>query len=333
MALGLNNAYVLQSSGSALYQSRESILSGLAGNRPALFNVFSGLAGNPSGPAKNAPHIAPYLRAAAAMESRAFPAFAYDPAAGNDWASRFSIDVNPQAEADWPTHRFCYEDEELQRLTEDIAFTFVDFAASDARYAGRFVGVPRSQWHDGMVPVNQFLELENGAAAGKVPYILMIDEGKFLHRAVVEHNLIHAARRCREMWRSLRELGGFNDSHAGEPAALQPRSEPEAEAPSPSTADQLAPTEIAEAAETHGDEPYVDTARCTTCNECTEINNRMFVYDDNQQAYIADPDAGSYRQLVDAAECCQVAIIHPGRPRNPNEPDLDELISRAEAFN
>ena len=38
------------------------------------------------------------------------------------------------------------------------------------------------------------------------------------------------------------------------------------------------------------------------------------------------------RQLVEAAESCQVAIIHPGKPRNPNEPGLDELIKRAEPF-
>jgi len=58
----------------------------------------------------------------------------------------------------------------------------------------------------------------------------------------------------------------------------------------------------------------------------------MFVYDSNKQATIANPEAGTYRQLVEAAESCQVSIIHPGRPRNPAEPGLDELIKRAEPF-
>ena len=35
------------------------------------------------------------------------------------------------------------------------------------------------------------------------------------------------------------------------------------------------------------------------------------------RAYIKDITAGTYRQLVEAAESCQVAIIHPGQPRNP----------------
>ena len=58
----------------------------------------------------------------------------------------------------------------------------------------------------------------------------------------------------------------------------------------------------------------------------------MFAYDDNKQAYIKDVNAGTYAQLVEAAESCQVAVIHPGKPRNASEPGLDELIKRAEAF-
>ena len=38
------------------------------------------------------------------------------------------------------------------------------------------------------------------------------------------------------------------------------------------------------------------------------------------------------RQMVEAAENCQVSVIHPGKPRNPNEPGLDELLKRAEPF-
>ena len=36
--------------------------------------------------------------------------------------------------------------------------------------------------------------------------------------------------------------------------------------------------------------------------------------------------------LVEAAESCKVAIIHPGNPWNPAEPGLEELLHRAEPF-
>ena len=58
----------------------------------------------------------------------------------------------------------------------------------------------------------------------------------------------------------------------------------------------------------------------------------MFAYNENRQAYIKNPDAGTFAQLVEAAESCQLSIIHPGAPRNPTEPGLDALIARAEAF-
>jgi hypothetical protein len=58
----------------------------------------------------------------------------------------------------------------------------------------------------------------------------------------------------------------------------------------------------------------------------------MFAYDANKQAYIADLKAGTYAQLVEAAESCQVSVIHPGKPRNENEPGLAELLVRAESF-
>jgi ferredoxin len=80
------------------------------------------------------------------------------------------------------------------------------------------------------------------------------------------------------------------------------------------------------------DEAWIETARCPSCNECQTINDKMFKYNENKQAYITDVKLGTYRQLVEAAEVCQVSIIHPGKPWNPNEPGLDELIARAEAF-
>ncbi|HEX9781890.1 MAG TPA: hypothetical protein VGA56_04050 [Opitutaceae bacterium] len=58
----------------------------------------------------------------------------------------------------------------------------------------------------------------------------------------------------------------------------------------------------------------------------------MFAYNENKQAFLADPGAGAYRDLIQAAEKCQVCIIHPGKPRNLDEPDLEELLRRAEPF-
>ncbi len=80
-------------------------------------------------------------------------------------------------------------------------------------------------------------------------------------------------------------------------------------------------------------EPYIDTELCTTCNECTNINSKLFAYNENKQAYIKDPKAGTFAQIVQAAEKCPAEIIHPGTPLNPKEKDLEKWIARAERFN
>jgi len=337
-AVGLGAVYVLQSTSANLFQLRDQIFRGLAYPGPALFNIFSG--------AVETTDLPPYLTAAAATESRAFPSFTFDPSAGPDLAARFQMRGNPQPERDWPRHSFAYEDKEHQRLTEELSFTLVDFLACDRRHARHFARIPRAQWNGSMIPVAEFLASNDPA---KVPYVLMVDRANVLHRVIVDDKLIRQARQCAGMWRGLQELGGVHSSHAerlleNERKAWQEQllreskargngQSPVTEAPVAASAATPAAAPAAEQAEPKSsDDPYIETPRCTTCNECVQINNKMFAYDANKQAFIADPDAGTYRQLVEAAESCQVAIIHPGKPRNPNEPGLDELKKRAEPF-
>ncbi len=341
MAIGLNEVYVLQSSNSNLYRFRDGMLRGLGYRGPALFSVFSGASAKASG-------LPPYLIAAAAMESRAFPAFTYDPSAGSNWASRFYLDANSQVDLDWPIQPFHYEDEQHQRVSQDLAFTLVDFIASDHRYAKHLALVPREQWNNSMIPVDECLTRARKGLPDRIPSLLMVDANNVLQKVIVDERLIREARRCREMWHSLQELGGIHNSHAEKLLArerkvwdehMQQAAEadvspsintvgtPTAEAVSIGTG---APVE--QEPERSPDEAYIETPRCSTCNECTTLNSKLFSYDGNKQAYIADINAGTYAQLVEAAESCQVSIIHPGKPRNLKEPGLEELLKRAELF-
>ena len=331
MAVGLNEVFVLQASASHLLRFRDRIFKAMSYQGPALLSVFSGATGHPGG-------LPPYLTAAAAMESRAFPAFTYDPSAGPDWASRFSLADNPQPDRDWPLHELLYEDAERRRVAETVGFTLVDFVACDPRYATHFAKVPRAAWNAGIAPVTECLGVESRGVPEKLPGLLMVDRDDHLEKAIVDDRLIREARRCREMWHSLQELGGIHNSHA-EKALARERARREmqvpaaAPAPQPVVAPVAAPAAQVEAESRPApDEPYIETPRCSSCNECTQLNPRMFAYDENKQARIVDAGAGTYRQLVEAAESCQVAVIHPGKPKNPDEPGLDELLKRAEPF-
>jgi|TARA_B100000959_G_scaffold287492_1_gene372815 ferredoxin len=80
-------------------------------------------------------------------------------------------------------------------------------------------------------------------------------------------------------------------------------------------------------------DPWIDSPLCTTCNDCMDVNAQVFVYNEDKQAYIKDATAGTYEEIVRAAEVCPARCIHPGGPLNPNEPNLDALIERASEFN
>ena len=343
MALGMNEVFVLQAPASHLHCVRTSVARGVAYAGPSLFRVFSGA--NPS-----FGRLPPYLVSAAALESRAFPAWCYDPSAGADWASRFDLSANPQVESDWPVSTFTYEDADHQQVSETVAFTLVDFAACDTRHARHFARVPAAQWASRTVAAADCLGA-GARPAERVPAVFLVDAQGTLSKAIVDDKLIREARRARDMWHSLQELAGIHNSHAERSVARERAQAAEREAQAraaavaapaaqpattPVAAAAAAPVAAAPAADATpdkpSDDPYIESARCTTCNECTTINNKMFAYNENQQAYIVNADAGTFAQLVEAAESCQMGIIHPGKPRNADEPGLEELIARAEPF-
>jgi 4Fe-4S single cluster domain of Ferredoxin I len=125
-------------------------------------------------------------------------------------------------------------------------------------------------------------------------------------------------------------VGGGSSQLATMPAA-DPAIE---EAAAEDAADEPPPAAEEEAEEELSfDEPWLDTAMCTTCDDCMAINKMMFVYNADKQAIIQDVNAGTYAHLVAAAEICPAKCIHPGKPLDPNEPGLDDLIARAAPFN
>lgn len=376
MAITLEDVFVAQSAVNNLPAILPTIREGLAYNGPALFSIYTG----------SSRTLSPYLASAAALESRAWVSFTYHPGRGSTWAERFTIAETPQHDQDWPISPFTYQAVDGQEMSLSIPFTCADFWATEERMSSHFLCVPKNAYHANMVMLHEYLSLIPDQARDKVPYILMVDEQNTVHRVVVDQVVMTRARKMRDAWRRLQELGGINNSHAlklvaeekrrleeeknhqvaaieqkykeqmdqnvgelaeamidkiaagllGVGAATLPSAPPAPKAAAPAqpaqaTAAPAAPVE--EAVEIVIEDPGIDTPRCTTCNECTNLNKRMFAYNENKQAYIKDIKAGTYAQLVQAAEKCPARIIHPGKPLNPNEEGLAALIERAKPFN
>ena len=131
-----------------------------------------------------------------------------------------------------------------------------------------------------------------------------------------------------------RSVGGVPPTSSAAPATVvSPRLAPTtgANGASATATAPAAPEEDAITTPTR--EPTIDSELCTTCDECTNINNQLFAYDDKKQAYIKNTRAGTFKELVMAAERCTALIIHPGAPQDPTEPDLEKWIERAAPFN
>jgi ferredoxin len=135
---------------------------------------------------------------------------------------------------------------------------------------------------------------------------------------------------------ALLDRNALATSGALAPPPAAPAPEPAAAAAEPQPA---IPEEAPDAAEPEPepelsfDEPYIDSILCTSCNECTNLNSRLFQYNADKQAVIADATAGTFAELVKAAALCPARCIHPGKPRSDDATATPELIARAAEFN
>jgi ferredoxin len=352
LAMSMGEVFVLQSTVAHLPGLGAELVAGLRYPGPALFCIYAAGQGGDA-------ELPGYLRAAAAIESRAMPGFVYDPSRGADSASRFALVGNPQPQDSWPRHELGYEEADGRESREELAFTCIDFLALDARLSGHFTVVPRERWHPGMVPIADYLELPPEQAMSHVPYVYLVDAEDRLQRAVVTRELVAHGRRCASRWRRLQELAGIGSAHAqrllaeqqarleadkqraieelrttlqGAPPVAEPRPGG-APASREDTIAEVAVEMVEEAAPpAERDDAWIDSDLCTSCDDCTRRNPKAFAYNEARQAYLKDAGAASYRELVEAAEECPVCIIHPGKPLNPDEPGIEELMKRAEPF-
>jgi ferredoxin len=389
LGIGHRQAVVTQSSPARFMHLLSGYLSALDATRTSLHVLNTGLRlQQHSGVWLNA-----WLVAGAALEGRAHPFFHINPAAGDTSAARMDFDENPQPAIDWPLHPFEYRDENGTAVSTEIPFTFADYALLIERLRDHFRLIPSEVEANALVPVDEYLNLDDREAYRRVPFIWAVDSNAILRRLIVSRALILACRDRLNYWRTLQELAGVRNRHV-ELAVESTRAEEQAKAnaereqlvaqhneevervrneaageamqrltqvllntdfstatsfgvAAPQTApsrpsETVAEQDDADTAEAAAedeeetitfDEPFIDSLLCTSCNDCLNINQLLFIYNENKQAIIGDIKAGTFAELVQAAEVCPARCIHPGKPMNSDEADLEELVERAAPFN
>ena len=284
-----------------------------------------------------------------ALESRAYPLFRFDPDAGTTYEDCLDIDGNPAIDDDWPSYTLRYQDEDGNEAELELPMTFADFAVTEGRFRKHFRKAPRDTWNDNMVPLHEFMELDADEREDRYPYIWGVDAGNQLMRVMVSAELVRSSQDRLDYWRLLRSLTGTCKSLDEDAIANQVRTEM-AQKLSASLLGLVSGGDTASLLDTAGvpataasvaattapagdyEAVWIDTPECEACDECTKINPKIFAYNAEKKAVVANPRGGPYRDIVRAAEKCTAECIHPGTPFNMNEKDIDKLVKRAEKF-
>jgi pyruvate-ferredoxin/flavodoxin oxidoreductase len=335
--------YVMQGTIANASHMIEGFIRGLKARRPALFNLYSSCQ-----PEHGIGDDMSLHQAKLAVESRAYPVFRYDPAAGKTPAECFDLEGNPALDQDWPTYTLKYRSGNRDKEME-VPLTFADFAITEARFRKHYRIAPPDTWNESMAPLAEFLELPADEREGKFPYIWSVDRKQQLSRLLVDSTIVESCEDRRDFWTMLRALAGV-----GKPEISREQIEAEvrrdlagkignalvdlAAGGGGGVAAALAPAPVAGAAPAStvtGDHlaPWLDTDQCTACDECTKLNPKIFAYNASKKAYIKDAAAGPYQDLVKAAEKCTARVIHPGLPRDRSAKDIAKWIARAEKYN
>ena len=343
VAMAHRTTYVAQGSISNPTHLIESFIEGINAKLPALFTVYS-----PCMPEHGIADDLAEHQSKLAVESRAWPLLRYNPEKGILPEECFDLDGNPSIETDWPEYSLEYTDEQGQKGRMTLPLTFADFAVTEGRFRKQFRTVPRDAWNDNMVPLNEYLELDGDGREGKFPFIWAVNAKNRLIRVIPAAPLVRSCADRRNFWRVLKSLAGvreqveavdvnqvraeFARSLAGRLLELAGGGPLSAEV---ATAAPALPAPVATAPASNGDysAPWIDSAQCTSCDECIGINPKIFAYDDRKHAYVKNAKGGPYKDLVRAAEKCTAQVIHPGTPADPKEKDLDKLLKRAARYN
>jgi len=196
--------YVMQSTISHPSHMIEGFIRGLKARRPALFNLYTSCQ-----PEHGIGDDMSAQQAKLAVESRAYPLFRYDPDAGKKLDECFDLEGNPAPDADWPTYTLKYEQAGSEKEME-LPMTFADFAITEVRFRKHFRLAPQDTWNDDMVPLAEFLDLDDDDREGKYPFIWSVDKKRHLTRLLVAKPIVESCEDRRDFWTMLRSLAGMD---------------------------------------------------------------------------------------------------------------------------
>ena len=275
--------------------------------------------------------------------SHAFPLYRYDPDRGESWMDRFEL---------------------LSGLPAG-SLTAADAVAVSNEFRQQFRIIPESDWNDEQLELTEYLGRYRQTPPLAIPFLWVVNDRGKRQRAIVTRELVNLSRDRQRAFRIFEELAGVKNAWV-EAAVVKTRTEVQegaqeggrragateaihrviamltgaqalAAAPAQTIAAAPAAVPVTEAAPVAAEapvseDPFIDTFLCTSCNDCMKVNPLVFGYDGNKQAYIANAKAGTFAELVKAAEGCPAKCIHPGMPRPDDKTATPAVRAKAKKF-
>lgn len=150
------------------------------------------------------------LHIKASNAGRHFPSLVYDPNFGMHWIDRFDIAGNVQKENKWPLFTLRARTSEDSEAMIDVAFTYADYKAIYPEKVKELMLIPSTYYNEHLVPLNDYLELDEERLYGKIPYIWLIDDQRNLHRAALPNVWVVSCQERSDFYNYLQELAGLH---------------------------------------------------------------------------------------------------------------------------
>jgi len=146
--------------------------------------------------------------------SRYFPRILYDPGKITEWGGRFDLTENIQPKEKWPAFTLKAHSSDETEVMIDTAFTYADYKAIYPEKAKELMLIPSAYYTEHLIPLSDYLDMDEASLYGKIPYVWLIDENHGLHRAAVPNVWVVSCQERLDFWQFLQELGGLNSYHA-----------------------------------------------------------------------------------------------------------------------
>jgi hypothetical protein len=152
------------------------------------------------------------LIAKAAAAGRYFPKITLQPNSSLAENSTCDISANIQKEEVWPLFTLKAKNSKETEAMMDVGFTYADYKAIFPEKAKELMTIPSKYYSDHLIPLSEYLLLEEQKLYGVIPYIWLVNNQNELIRAAVPYMWVLSCQERMEFWNHLRTLAGGREA-------------------------------------------------------------------------------------------------------------------------